>query len=803
MTGVIKNRSGGSEPTARLHRVAITIFVLVATAALVSADAIAAPDWTDHCPSTCKCKWISGKKTAICREAGLTTVPNSLNSDIQVLDINGNPIPVLSSDIFRSVGLLNLQRIFLRGCGIKEINPTAFRDLTILIEVDLSSNGLTSLDTMTFLGNNRLRILDLSGNPFNEVREEQFPSLPHLRTLEMKSCRLKHVHKRAFVHLSSLETLNLSNNKLKYLTRAVFEPLVHIKSLSLDGNPWLCDCHLRDFKEWFLKSTLFSLPLACAEPENLKAKPWGEIDPLSFSCAPNVELSETMVQGEVGGNATFGCLVRGDPVPKKEWIFNGHSININGSDPNVQIDEDLSGWMNVTLSNLTDLYVGEYSCVAENEGGRANKNLTLLLPEVKTATTLSKAESWLLMAGLVAGGAGTVVTALTAGLCLCLCSRQRRRNTKRKSKLTGSVSYTEQEKKLLDCSITERASGTVSFEGMSQTDMELLTRDPSTVDLSSEPVHITIENLPNDIMNNAVASSSSGNYHGGNGAPYVIPPPLPAPQTMPPPQQSSILPRGALAPPPEFSSSLPPSTFGNIFISVKDPNLSSPVNQDDITRYPDLLDLPHRSKGAGPVSATGISVTAGSERPPSIGGPYHHHGHHHHTLSHHHGHHPHAHIHLHNHHHHSPTGQFYQAHQDVSRCCSGSLAQIYTGCDQCVPETQIGDAMLAAACATLPRRPRTNSAEGGKYGKVVGATHLVRVRPHYDTVGPRVTASGGSGSVLSLPEATTEEEEAAAKEQGASKRAKSGQSEKCGAMKDVSNPPPSLCNSLPPEFVSL
>lgn len=801
MSSIIKHSSGGYQASSRQHRTAITIFVLVVTAALVSADAIAAPDWTDHCPSTCKCKWISGKKTAICREAGLTTVPNSLNSDIQVLDINGNPIPVLSKDIFRSVGLLNLQKIYLRGCGIKEINPTAFRDLTILIEVDLSSNSLSFIDTKTFMGNNRLRVLDMSGNPLNELREEQFPPLPHLRTLEMKSCRLKHVHKRAFVNLAALETLNLSNNKLKYLTEAVFAPLIHIKSLSLDGNPWLCDCHLRDFKEWFLKSKLFSLALACTEPEKLKGIPWGEIEPTSFSCAPKVDLSETMVQGEVGGNASFGCLVRGDPEPRKEWIFNGHPINMNGSDPNVLIEEDLSGWMNVTLSNMTDLYVGEYSCVAENKGGKANKNLTLLLPEVKIATTLSKAESWLLMAGLVAGGAGTVVTALTAGMCLCLCSRQRRKKSKRKSKLTGSVSYTEQEKKLLDCSITERASGTVSFEGMSQTDMELLTRDPSTVDLS-EPVHITIENLPHDIMNNAIASSSGGTYHGSNGAAYVIPPPLSTQQQIHGPQQSSILPRGALAPPPEFSSALPASTFGNIFISVKDPNLSSPVNQDDITRYPDLLDLPHRSKGSGPTSASGISVTAGSERPPSIGGPYHHHGHHHHTLAlhHHHGHH--SHVHLHNIiHHQSPSNQFYQAHQDVPRCCAGSVAQIYSGCDQCVPEAQMGDAMLAAACATLPRRPRTNSAEGGKYGTVNGATHLVRVRPHYDTVGPRVTASGGSGSVLSLPEVSMEEEEAAAKQQVGNKNKKS---EKCGIMNENANPSqPPMCTSLPPEFVSL
>ncbi|XP_059480962.1 leucine-rich repeat-containing protein 24-like [Neocloeon triangulifer] len=730
--------------------VALAILLLATTAALVSADAIADADWTDHCPVSCKCKWISGKKTANCRDAGLTTVPSSLNEDIQVLDINGNPIPVLSKDVFRSVGLLNLQRIYLRGCGIKEIDSTAFRDLTILIEIDLSSNSLTQLDIKTFQGNNRLRVIDLSGNPFNVLREEQFPTLPHLKTLEMKSCRLKHVQKRAFVNLAALETLNLSNNKLKYLSSNVFEPLTQIKSLSLDGNPWMCDCNLRDFKEWYLRSKLFSLPLTCAEPVALKDRSWGDIESQSFACAPKVELTDTMVQGEVGGNASFGCLVRGDPEPSRDWHFNGHILNFNGTDPNVQIDTDNSGWLNVTLSNLTDAYVGEYSCVAENLRGRAIKNLTLILPEVVTATTLSKAESWLLMAGLVAGGAGTVATALMAGLCLCLCSRQRRKKNKRQSKLSGSVSYTDQEKKLLDCSITERASGTVSFEGMSQTDMELLTRDPSTVDLStSEPAHITIEKLPADcVLGNAAASSHTGGPYPGNGAPYVIPPPLP--QTS---QQGSILPRGALAPPPEFSSTLPPSAFGNIFISVKDPAGVASPSGDDVTRYPDLLDLPHRSKGA-------ISVTLGSER------PYQHvHLHHHHTLRHHH-----------HHHNHQQQAQFYQAHQ----CCS----QVF---EQCVPEVAIGDAMLAAACATLPRRPRTNS--GGKVAP------LVRVRPHYDTVGPRVTASGGSGSVLSLPEVSAEEED----KDGAMSGSPKGQK-----LQEIPTPPPPpMCTPLPPEFVSL
>ncbi|KAF4533054.1 hypothetical protein B566_EDAN002617 [Ephemera danica] len=761
---VNKNSTLQERRTFSSRKTALLLVVLLAVN--VAGDAVAGPDWTD-CPASCKCKWSSGKKNALCTEAGLSTVPSFLNGEVQVLDLSGNPIPTLGKDAFSSVGLLNLQRIYLKGCGVKEINRDAFRDLNILVAVDLSSNGLTVLHPQTFLGNNRLRELYLSGNPLNELREEQFPPLPHLRQLEMRSCRLKHVNKRAFVHLTYLETLILSNNKLRYLSEAVFTPLTKITTLALDGNPWKCDCHLRDFRTWLLTSKLYSLPLFCSEPEALNGQKWQDIDPMEYACSPHVELSDTMVQGEVGGNATFGCLVRGDPEPHVQWVFNGHIINNNGSDPDRIIDEygegTLEKWLNITLSNLTDSYVGEYSCIARNTGGRISRNLTLILPEVVTATTLSKAESWLLMAGLVAGGAGAVTSALLGGLCLCLCSRQRRKRRKRKSKLTGSVSYTtDQEKKLLDASLTERASGTVSFEGMSQTDMELLTRDPSTVDLS-EPVHITIENLPSDIINSN-NTGSNGNFPG---APYVIPPPLPsqplttASNISAQQQQQSLLPRGTLAPPPEFSSTIPPSSFGNIFISVsvsQDPN-GSPNDPDN--RYPDLLDIPHRSKTGGSTAAA-ISVTTGSDGLRQF--PYHHHHH----LTH--QQHPHHHHHTLHHHHTKPL----------------------SSATTCVPDgNKIGaETMLAAACATLPRRPRATDKN----------SPLVRMRPHYDNMGPRVTAGGSS--VLSLPEATGDEENDEELSEGDTLSDLSGQ--KRGMLQEIPTPPPPpLCTPLPPEYVSL
>ncbi|XP_069696208.1 leucine-rich repeat-containing protein 24-like [Periplaneta americana] len=551
------------------------------------------PDWTD-CPAPCHCKWTSGKKTALCREAGFTAVPNSLNSDMQVLDLGGNDIPYLSKDAFRAVGLLNLQRIFMRGAGVREVHRDAFRDLKILVEVDLSDNAVGEIHPETFTGNDRLRVLFLNGNPITELLEHQFPSLPHLRTLELQDCQLRHIDVDAFVLVPTLESLNLKGNDLRHLSEKVFLPIIKLKTLVLDGNPWRCDCDLRGFRNWLLGSNLYSISLTCSESDALTGRFWEDVPPRDFACAPEVTLGEKMVQEEAGGNVTFRCHVRGDPEPEVTWLFNGRPLGSGGNASYPEqvyvIEEEESfreKWTNLSVYNVTEQDAGEYSCVARNSRGSASRNVSLLLPQVVTATTLSKAESWLLWAGIVAGGVATLCSALLTIVCsCCMCGRQRRRRKhhRRKAKLKGSVSFTEQEKKLLDVSITttERPSGGGSCEGLgSQPEMELLEQSQSIpLELCEPPVHITIES--HAAADQAPVMPVGGAYPG----------------TL-----------AVFPPPPEFSTSLlPAGAFGNIFISVS-------VSQEPTAegqRYPDLLDIPHRSKTA---ATTSVSVAAGPDAP--------------------------------------------------------------------------------------------------------------------------------------------------------------------------------------------
>jgi hypothetical protein len=50
--------------------------------------------------------------------SGLTLIPRTLQTDIQTLILDGNPITGLEKDVFLSSGLMNLQKISLIDCQI-------------------------------------------------------------------------------------------------------------------------------------------------------------------------------------------------------------------------------------------------------------------------------------------------------------------------------------------------------------------------------------------------------------------------------------------------------------------------------------------------------------------------------------------------------------------------------------------------------------------------------------------------------------------------------------------------------------
>lgn len=83
---------------------------------------------------------MSGKKAAECVQYELTAVPRGLSPELQSVDLSQNPLQLLPRDAFREVGLVNLHKLFLRDCGIRDLHQEAFSGLEILIELDLTAN---------------------------------------------------------------------------------------------------------------------------------------------------------------------------------------------------------------------------------------------------------------------------------------------------------------------------------------------------------------------------------------------------------------------------------------------------------------------------------------------------------------------------------------------------------------------------------------------------------------------------------------------------------------------------------------
>ena len=77
------------------------------------------------------------------------------------------------------------------------------------------------------------------------------------------------------------------------------------------------------------------------------------------------------VEHTVGGNVTIlegrnlllRCPVEGVPTPSTRWLFNGISVQVSDT---LQIDDDTG---DLTIIEMTDDDVGEYSCVATNIAG--------------------------------------------------------------------------------------------------------------------------------------------------------------------------------------------------------------------------------------------------------------------------------------------------------------------------------------------------------------------------------------------------------------------------------------------------
>ncbi|XP_056196633.1 chondroadherin-like protein [Falco biarmicus] len=242
------------------------------------------------------------------------------------LNLASNSIAVLYQESLD--GLSSLQQLILEGNRIEEIQPGAFGHLGSLIVLDLRANALVYLPDMVFQGLQVLRWLRLSHNTLHVLGSEAFAALPALRRLSLDHNELQALPGEALARLDGATWLDLGHNPITYVAEEALAmaSLQHLfldhaslqdvapdafarspqlrtldlrenqlqglpplagagglVRLSLAGNPLLCSCLLRPFRDWLARSRV-QAEGACAAPPALRGRPLDSLRPPEMRC---------------------------------------------------------------------------------------------------------------------------------------------------------------------------------------------------------------------------------------------------------------------------------------------------------------------------------------------------------------------------------------------------------------------------------------------------------------------------------------------------------------------------------------
>ncbi|XP_044254955.1 leucine-rich repeat-containing protein 24-like [Tribolium madens] len=336
---------------------------------------------SSSCPVSCSCKWKNGKQTVICSGKSLPDIPDGLDPGTQVLDFSGNFLSNLRRELFSNKQLINLQRIYLSNCQIKIINEKTFKGLSNLVELDLSRNLLETVPTSSFVDCPSLMRLTLSSNPLTVLNRLAFNHLSYLSTLELDKCKIAEIEDGAFEGLHSLEWLLLEDNSLRTLRGELPR---NLKGVELRGNPWECDCHIKELHTWLGRSNVpISEEPTCVGPPRLSSRVIKSIPVSELACLPDVSPTTFYLELAEGKNVSLQCHVHSIPEASVSWWFRGQILQNNTIvSPGIHLiyfveegAENKRSELFIYNANSEDN--GTFICNAENAAGTSQSNFTI------------------------------------------------------------------------------------------------------------------------------------------------------------------------------------------------------------------------------------------------------------------------------------------------------------------------------------------------------------------------------------------------------------------------------------------
>uniref|UniRef100_A0A0N5AGS1 Ig-like domain-containing protein n=1 Tax=Syphacia muris TaxID=451379 RepID=A0A0N5AGS1_9BILA len=248
----------------------------------------------------------------------------------------------------------------MERCNLTSVRPDAFNRAKNLKQLTLSSNFLQTIQFN--LTDSNISKLVLSDNQLTSIPE--LNALHSLQYLFLTRNFISQINGQSLL-LPTLDYVDLSYNQLKTIRRSDLSDGINI--LQLDGNPWLCDCNLRDFVE-FQRSTKIAMSSDCNEPEFLRGRSWNSLKRTDFACGPFISgpfINDlTVIEGE---SLTLSCNATGDPVPSLQFRRGTSDISMNSYE-GVTITKSIDGNSAIGVLEIEELLRSDtdtYWCIAK------------------------------------------------------------------------------------------------------------------------------------------------------------------------------------------------------------------------------------------------------------------------------------------------------------------------------------------------------------------------------------------------------------------------------------------------------
>ena len=186
------------------------------------------------CPSPCRCLHFEGLQSVYCNRTGINTVPSSIPTDTQLLDLSENNINHIALGDLK--GLNHLQELDLSSNKLDESSiDNGALDLPKLVTLDLSFNLYATIPK--YLPRNISKLWFFNNN-VQTLISDSFVNYTNLQYIDLSNNNMINIEKGALDPLFFLQTLYIAFNNLtdQSIPPGAFHGLANLQLLSIRFN---------------------------------------------------------------------------------------------------------------------------------------------------------------------------------------------------------------------------------------------------------------------------------------------------------------------------------------------------------------------------------------------------------------------------------------------------------------------------------------------------------------------------------------------------------------------------------------